>query len=83
MAQVSSQNGGLYQIEVHAYNDCAYNLELNTTASVAVLGEQTSAEKELPSAPVVAVTNGPVDQPALPAAPAADAQSLFLPLTVR
>ena len=84
---VASQQGGMYQVELRAYTDCVCHLELGTVTGLVAASEAASqvaaAGKELPTAPVVATTNLPDDQQAIPAAPPYDSAFLFLPAASR
>jgi len=84
---VASPQGGMYQVELHAYTDCVCHLELGpgtgVTAASEAATEVAAAGKELPAAPVVAATNLPDDQQAIPAAPPYDSALLFLPAASR
>lgn len=84
---VASPQGGMYQVELHAYTDCICHLELGAGTGLVGAGGATSQAagegKELPTAPVVATTNLPDDQQAITAAPPYDSAFLFLPAASR
>jgi hypothetical protein len=84
---VASPQGGTYQVELRAYMDCGCHLQLSTgTGQLAAsqsASQVTTVGKELPAAPVVATTNLPDDQQAVPAAPPYDSAFLFLPAASR
>ena len=84
---VASPQGGMYQVELRAYTDCVCHLRAEyryrQLAASQTAGQVTAAGKELPTAPVVATTNLPDDQHAVPAAPPYDSAFLFLPAASR
>jgi hypothetical protein len=81
---------GNYQIEVFGYTAAEYQLEVQVTGALAGLDRPQSVtqmkpnlDKTPPSRPLVPLESNPGAQIALPPAPPAAQQKIFLPLVLR